>query len=63
MVACQVRFHTEFEALAKSEQDEMLAYAKLLNSCAATRTAYRVKILNGSRRVNLKELRFVVENG
>ena len=63
----EVRFHPafepEFDALSASVQDEILAQAKLLEVFGPTLGRPRVDTLNGSRHVNMKEIRFNAEAG
>ena len=56
-------FDPEFEALPAAVQDELLAHAKLLETFGPTLGRPRVDTLNGSRRANMKELRFDAANG
>lgn len=56
-------FDPEFDDLPAAVQDELLAHAKLLETFGPTLGRPRVDTLNGSRRSNMKELRFRAANG
>ena len=56
-------FEPEFDDLAQSVQDELLAYARLLEEFGPTLGRPHADTLKGSRHVNLKELRFRAEGG
>src|SRR3989304_1816839 len=56
-------FELEFDELPETVQDEMLAHAKLLEQFGPTLGRPRVDTLNGSRRPNMKELRFQADGG
>jgi hypothetical protein len=66
-MAWEVLFYEEFESefyeLAQEVQDELLAYAKLLESQGPHLKRPHADTLNGSRYDNMKELRFKVTNG
>jgi hypothetical protein len=51
-------FDAEFEALVDELQDELLAHAKLLAAFGPDLGRPTVDTLKGSRRTNMKELRF-----
>lgn len=63
----QVLFHDEFEPefdeLPEEVQDELLAYAKLLERFGFNLRRPHADTLNGSRHANMKELRFKAANG
>ncbi|OWT57409.1 type II toxin-antitoxin system RelE/ParE family toxin [Candidimonas nitroreducens] len=56
-------FDSEFQELAESLQDELLAHARLLSEFGPNLGRPTVDSLKGSRHVNLKELRFSWEGG
>ncbi len=56
-------FEAEFDALDEAVQDELLAHAKLLEQFGPQLGRPRVDTLNGSRRANMKELRFDANDG
>jgi hypothetical protein len=56
-------FDLEFEDLAESVQDELLAHLKLLEQFGPQLGRPRVDTLNGSRHNNMKELRFDAADG
>jgi hypothetical protein len=62
-----VEFHTdfvpEFEELDESVQDELLAHMALLETFGPQLGRPRVDTLKGSRRANMKELRFDAADG
>ena len=63
----QVLFHdefdAEFEALAATVQNELLAHSKLLEQFGPQLGRPRVDTLKGSRHANMKELRFEADDG
>jgi hypothetical protein len=63
----KVLFHNEFDAefneLAEDVQDELLAYAKLLEVSGPSLGRPHADTLKGSRYANMKELRFKVRDG
>lgn len=67
MTKWNVLFHNEFEPefdeLAKEVQDELLAYARLLEANGPTLGRPYADTLKGSRYANMKELRFRVGDG
>jgi hypothetical protein len=56
-------FDPEFEDLAESVQDELLAHLKLLEQFGPQLGRPRVDTLKGSRHNNMKELRFDAADG
>ena len=56
-------FEQEFDALNPSIQDECFSRLKLLESFGPSLGRPHVDTLKGSRHVNMKELRFVADNG
>ena len=56
-------FIGDFEALSQIVQTELLAHAKLLQELGPSLGRPHVDTLNGSRYVNMKELRFHAEQG
>ena len=66
-MAWEVLFHEEFEPefyeLPQGVQDELLAYAKLLECQGPHLKRPHADTLNGSCHDNMKELRFKVANG
>ena len=56
-------FDPEVDALAPEVQDELLAHAKLLEAFGPTLGRPRADTLKGSRRANMKELRFTADGG
>ncbi|MGB5768669.1 MAG: type II toxin-antitoxin system RelE/ParE family toxin [Crocosphaera sp.] len=62
-----VLFHEEFEAefnkLSEAVQDELLAYAKLLEASGPSLRRPHADTLKGSRHANMKELRFKLGDG
>ena len=56
-------FDAEFQELAESLQDELLAHAKLLSEFGPNLGRPTVDSLKGSKHANLKELRFGWEGG
>lgn len=56
-------FEPEFAALPEDVQDELLAHAKLLEVFGPQLGRPRADTLNGSRRANMKELRFDAADG
>ena len=67
MPSWQVRFAPEFalefESLSEVVQDELLAQARVLEQFGPQTGRPRVDTLNGSKRANLKELRFEADGG
>lgn len=63
----QVSFHGEFEpefaAFSEAVQDEILAYAKLLEEYGPRLGRPHADTLNNSKFANMKELRLTVDNG
>ncbi len=57
------KFDPEFEDLAESVQDELLAHLKLLQQFGPQLGRPRVDTLKGSRHNNMKELRFDTADG
>ena len=57
------KFDREFEDLAESVQDELLAHLKLLQQFGPQLGRPRVDTLKGSRHNNMKELRFDAADG
>jgi hypothetical protein len=53
----------EFDALPEDVQDEILAHSRLLQEYGPQLGRPRVDTLNGSRHVNMKELRFTAADG
>lgn len=62
-VSFDLAFALEFDALPAAVQDELLAQAKLLEAFGPVLAHPRVDTLYGSRRANMKELRFQADNG
>ena len=62
-IAFHPKFDPEFEDLAESVQDELLAHLKLLEQFGPQLGRPRVDTLKGSRHNNMKELRFDVADG
>ncbi|ELR97066.1 type II toxin-antitoxin system RelE/ParE family toxin [Gloeocapsa sp. PCC 73106] len=56
-------FESEFNELAEEVQDELLAYAKLLEVSGPSLRRPHADTLKGSRYANMKELRFKVSDG
>jgi hypothetical protein len=56
-------FEREFEALAETVQDELLARAKLLGQFGPSLARPWADTLKGARHANLKELRFDAADG
>ena len=56
-------FETEFDGLPLDAQDELLAYAKVLETFGPSLGRPRVDTLKGLRYANMKELRFSVVDG
>ena len=56
-------FDSEFNDLAETVQDELLAHARLLEEFGPTLGRPRVDTLKGSRHANMKELRFDAADG
>jgi hypothetical protein len=56
-------FEPEFDQLAEEVQDELLAYAQLLERFGPTLGRPHVDTLKGSRYANMKELRFNAADG
>ena len=56
-------FEPEFDALAQSVQDELLAHARLLEEFGPSLGRPNVDTLKGSRHDNMKELRFKADDG
>ena len=56
-------FVLEYRALHKDVQDELLAHVALLEQFGPQLGRPRVDTLNGSRRTNMKELRFDAADG
>jgi hypothetical protein len=56
-------FEPEFDALAPQVQDEILALSLLLSKLGPQLGRPRVDTLKGSRRTNMKELRFSAAGG
>lgn len=56
-------FNAEFQQLAESLQDELLAHAKLLGEFGPNLGRPTVDGLKGSKHTNMKELRFGWEGG
>jgi hypothetical protein len=63
----KVRFNDEFEEdfnkLSKTEQDDLLAAAKALQTAGPQTGRPHVDTLNGSKHENMKELRYKSEDG
>jgi hypothetical protein len=57
-VLFQAEFDIEFQALDQDLQDELLAHAKLLQEFGPRLGRPSMDTLNGSKRANMKELRF-----
>ena len=56
-------FIEEFNELAEAVQDELLAYAKLLEQVGPHLKRPHADILKGSRHSNMKEIRFTAAQG
>ncbi len=56
-------FLLEFNELSEEVQDELLAYAKLLEASGPSLGRPHADTLKGSRHANMKELRFKVDDG
>jgi hypothetical protein len=56
-------FEPEFDVLPEDVQDELLAYAKLLQQFGPQLGRPRVDTLKGSHHANMKELRFDAADG
>jgi hypothetical protein len=56
-------FHAEFQAMAGTLQDELLAHARLLQEFGPHLGRPTVDTLKGSKHANMKELRFDCEGG
>ena len=56
-------FLLEFNQLSEDVQDELLAYAKLLEVRGPSLGRPHADTLKGSRYANMKELRFKIDNG
>ncbi len=56
-------FDPEFDSLANSVQDELLAQARRLEAFGPTLGRPQVDALKGSRHTNMKELRFQADDG
>ncbi len=56
-------FEAEFDALAESVQDELLAQAAVIKTFGPKTGRPRVDTLKGSRHANMKELRFDADGG
>ncbi len=56
-------FEPEFDELAQAVQDELLAYARLLEEFGPTLGRPHAETLKGSDHDNMKELRFRADNG
>ncbi|MAW79376.1 MAG: addiction module toxin RelE [Parvularcula sp.] len=56
-------FEPEFEALAESVQDELLAQAQVIETFGPAAGRPRVDTLKGSKHANMKELRFDADDG
>lgn len=56
-------FEAEFDALAESVQDELLAQAKVIEAFGPKAGRPRVDTLKGSKHANMKELRFDADGG
>jgi len=56
-------FESEFADLSEAVQDELLAHAELLENFGPRLKRPRVDTLNGSKRANMKELRFDADGG
>lgn len=62
-VAFDPDFRAEFEDLAETVRDELLAMAELLRAIGPQLRRPRSDTLNGSRHANMKELRFDADDG
>jgi hypothetical protein len=62
-VQLDAAFESEFLILAEEIQDELLAYARLLETFGPQLGRPHVDTLNGSKHANMKELRFTAANG
>jgi hypothetical protein len=62
-IVFHAKFDPEFEDLAESVQDELLAHLKLLEQFGPQLGRPRVDTLKGSRHSNMKELRFDTADG
>src|SRR5688572_24386506 len=56
-------FESEFDELAQSVQDELLAHARLLEEFGPTLGRPHADTLKGSAHANMKELRFRADDG
>ncbi len=56
-------FHAEFQVMGDALQEELLAYARLLQEFGPHLGRPTVDTLNGSKHANMKELRFDCEGG
>lgn len=56
-------FEPEFDRFPEAVQDELLAQAKVIEQFGPAAKRPRVDTLNGSRRANMKELRFDANGG
>lgn len=57
------KFEPEFDELPAEVQDELLAYAKLLETYGHSLQRLHADTLKSSRHVNMKELRFKTDDG
>jgi|SRR5205809_3650530 len=66
-MAWEILFHQEFVAdfrlLREAVQDQILVHSKLLKEFGPQLGRPHVDTLNGSRHANMKELRFVADDG
>jgi hypothetical protein len=62
-IVFHAKFDPEFEDLAESVQDELLAHLKLLQQFGPQLGRPRIDTLKGSRHNNMKELRFDAADG
>ncbi len=56
-------FEPEFEAMAETVQDELLAQLQVLERFGPELGRPQVDTLNGSKHANMKELRFKADDG
>jgi len=56
-------FEPEFDELPEPVQDELYAHARVLERFGPSLGRPLIDTLNGSRHVNMKELRFEADNG
>ncbi|PSF36753.1 addiction module toxin RelE [Aphanothece hegewaldii CCALA 016] len=57
------KFVLKFDELSEEVQDELLAYARLLETYGLNLQRPHADTLNGSRHANMKELRFKADDG